>query len=155
MSQVPPSAHQADVLLITVTQVETQAVFQDLQATFGRSPTHHFIEQKIYYDLGEIGGARVWLARSEMGSGTPGGALSAIGRAIDTLKPGVVVMVGIAFGVNPRQPAGAVPPRRTWLAVRPAGSRQPGPAGPLRPHSLGRQADRPPGLQRPAPALRA
>jgi nucleoside phosphorylase len=38
-----------------------------------------------------------------MGSGTPGGALSAIGRAIDTLKPGAVVMVGIAFGVNPRQ----------------------------------------------------
>ena len=95
--------HHADVLLITVTQVETQAVFQALQETLGRGYTHHRIDQKIYYDLGEIGGARVWLARSEMGSSTPGGALSTVYKAIDALQPGAIVMVGIAFGVNPRQ----------------------------------------------------
>ncbi len=103
MNQPASFTARADVLLLTVTEVETRAVFQALQETQGRSYTRHDIDQKIYYDLGEIGGARVWLARSEMGAATLGGALSTAARALDALRPRAVVMVGIAFGVNPRR----------------------------------------------------
>ncbi len=95
--------HHADVLLITVTQIETQAVINALREEFGRSVAHHHIGDKTYYDLGSIDGAHVWLVRSEMGTGTPGGALFTVVKAIESLKPTSIVMIGIAFGTNPQK----------------------------------------------------
>jgi nucleoside phosphorylase len=99
MSQYPSAqALQADVLLVTVTAVETVAVrrlFSIVQ--------RHFISNRTYYDLGEVGGAKVFLVRSEMGAGGQSGAILTIQRAIDTLSPSAIIMVGTAFGVNPEE----------------------------------------------------
>ncbi len=100
---------QADVLLVTVTDVETRAVFEAIQHQSGHTPTPRYQGLKTYYNLGVLGGARVWLVRSEMGTGTPGGALATLYTAITAVQPAAIVMVGIAFGTDPaRQQIGDV-----------------------------------------------
>lgn len=88
--------YQADVLLITVTEIETMAVrrlFSNVQK--------HFIGDKTYYDLGEVSGTKVFLVQSEMGVGGQGGAMRTIEKGIAVLSPSAVIMVGIAFGIEP------------------------------------------------------
>jgi nucleoside phosphorylase len=94
----PPS--QAEVLLITVTQGETRAVFDALQAQTGRQSLPRYQGDKTYYDLDVIGGARVWLVRSQMGAMTPGGAFATAYTAITAVRPSAIIMVGIAFGID-------------------------------------------------------
>ena len=89
---------QADVLLVTVTAVETMAVRRLFPVV-----QRHFIGNKTYYDLGDVGGTKVFLVRSEMGAGGQGEAIFTIQSAIDILAPSAVIMVGIAFGVDPRK----------------------------------------------------
>ena len=65
---------QADVLLVTVTKVETRAVFQAFRDATGADPRPEAIGAKTYHDLGTVNEARVWLVQSEMGSGSLGAA---------------------------------------------------------------------------------
>ncbi len=91
---------RADVLLVTVTKVETEAVLEAAREQTGREVVLHDLDAKIYFDLGDVNGARVWLARSEMGAGGLGASLQTVTKALAALRPGAVIMVGIAFGVN-------------------------------------------------------
>lgn len=86
----------ADVLIITVTEVEATSVL-DLV------PDHkqRYIRDKTYYDLGTLGGARTFMVQSEMGSGGPGGSLLTVVEAIRALSPSAIIMAGIAFGCDP------------------------------------------------------
>lgn len=100
---------RCEVLLITVTDIETTAVLEEAKRVTGRESSRTFGKIKTYLDLAEIGGARVFLVRSEMGSDTPGGSTLTTIRAISEVRPTSVIMVGIAFGVNPeKQPIGQV-----------------------------------------------
>lgn len=91
---------KADVLLVTVTEVEALAVFAELQARLGRPMSRFFVGGKVYYDLGPIGGAGVAMVQSEMGAGGLGAALLTVQQAISDLAPAAIIMVGIAFGVD-------------------------------------------------------
>jgi len=102
-SQLHSQYPKADVLLVTVTEVETRAVLAVAERTTSRRCEPLYIRHKTYYDLGTIGGARVFLVRSEMGPGGPGGSQATVQAGIDALSPSSVVMVGIAFGVNPEK----------------------------------------------------
>ncbi len=79
-----------------MTDVETRAVLNQVE-TFQR----RFIGDKTFYDLGEIGSASVWLVRSEMGAVGQGGALLTVEKSIQALSPSAIIMVGIAFGLDP------------------------------------------------------
>jgi nucleoside phosphorylase len=92
-----------DILLVTVTKVETMAILDTAKQQSAQSHQPMFIGHKTYYDLGQIGGARTFLVQSEMGSAGPGGASLTIWEAVETLAPTAVIMVGIAFGVNPEK----------------------------------------------------
>jgi nucleoside phosphorylase len=92
---------QADVLLVTVTKIETRAVFQAFRDAAGADPRPEAIGDKTYHDLGTVNATRVWLVQSEMGAAGLGAAQQTVQKGIETLAPGAVVMVGIAFGVNP------------------------------------------------------
>lgn len=95
----------AEVLLITVTKVETEIVLQAVREQTGREAELHDIDAKIYFELGDVNGARVWLVRSEMGAGGLGASLQTVTKALAALTPSAVIMVGIAFGVNERKQA--------------------------------------------------
>lgn len=91
---------RADVLLVTVTRVETQAVREVFKAATGQNDKTVEIDGKIYRELGTVNGARVFLVRSEMGAAGLGAALQTVDKGIKALSPAAVIMVGIAFGVD-------------------------------------------------------
>lgn len=91
--------NNADVLLVTVTEVETRTVLDIAKEKVGE-PKAIFEADQVYYKLGRIGSAQTYLVRSEMGSGGPDGSMMTVSEAIETLSPSAVIMVGIAFGVN-------------------------------------------------------
>ncbi len=90
------------MLLVTATAVETNAVrniFLQKTGMFEQRP----IENASYFDLGAIGGARIFLVQSEMGAIGPAGAALVVYDAIKALSPSAIVMVGIAFGLLPHK----------------------------------------------------
>ena len=92
---------KADVLLVTVTKIETRAVFQAFRDLTGTDPQPQAIGDKTYHDLGTVNATHVWLAQPEMGAGSLGAAQQTVQKGIEALEPSAVVMVGIAFGVDP------------------------------------------------------
>jgi nucleoside phosphorylase len=91
------------ILLVTVTGVEFDAV---CHACF--EVTHQKIKEKkvgnfIYYYLGISGGKPAYMVKSQAGSGGPGGSTITISDAIRVLKPKSVILVGIAFGLQPHK----------------------------------------------------
>ena len=86
----------ADVLLVTVTDIEAQAIF-DLFP----DRSQKVIDGRIYYDLGFVGTAKTFMAQST-GAG-PAHARICIEAGIQALAPLVVIMVGIAFGLHPEK----------------------------------------------------
>ncbi len=108
---------RTDVLIVTATLVESRAVFDAATAEWNATPALHHVGEKSYWDLGHVAGARVRLVQTEMGSGGPSGSILTVTDAIAALNPGAVVMVGIAFGVDPeRQEIGDVLVARQLLA---------------------------------------
>ena len=98
---VPPAdAPQADVLIVTATPVESKAVMAAFEALTGQRNQQVSTDDRVYRDLGEAGGTRVFLALTEMGSGGLGASQQAVHKGIDALRPGAVLLVGIAFGAD-------------------------------------------------------
>jgi nucleoside phosphorylase len=97
--------HEADILIVTVTKVETSATLQAFEPISGVEAKPLSIEDRIYFDLGTINKARIFLTQSEMGSGGLGASLLTVRKGIEDLFPTAVIMVGIAFGVNEEKQA--------------------------------------------------
>jgi nucleoside phosphorylase len=97
--------HEADVLIVTVTKVESHAVIQAFKQVAGHKATPQSIDYRTYFNLGTVNGARVFLTQSEMGSGGLGASLLTVGKGIEALSPAAVIMVGIAFGINEQKQA--------------------------------------------------
>ena len=97
--------HKADVLIVTVTDVETRAVLAAFKRATRKAATNIPLRDRIYRDLGEVNGARVFLALSEMGTSGLGASLQTVQRGIEALRPDAVVMVGIAYGINEQKQA--------------------------------------------------
>ena len=98
-----------DVLLVTVTEIESRSVLQVFQEQTGLESKIVPLEDKTYHDLGVLNGAHVWHALSGMGPDGLDGSLQAVSKAIMALRPKAVVMVGVAFGLNaPKQAIGDI-----------------------------------------------
>ena len=91
---------KADVLIVTATDVECRAVLAAFQGATGRDFATEPGPDSLYLDLGEVKGARVFMALSGIGSGGLGGSQESVRKAIEALSPSAVIMVGIAFGIN-------------------------------------------------------
>ncbi len=95
--------HETDVLIITTTRVESLAVIEVFEKSAGHKSTTQQIDDRVYFNLGIVNGARIFLTQSEMGSGGLDASLLTVRKGIDALSPVAVIMVGIAFGVNDRK----------------------------------------------------
>jgi nucleoside phosphorylase len=91
----------ADVLIVVATDVERDTFIEEFARETGNSFSRRFGQRKTYYDLGVLGGAHTVLVQTEMGSGSPGASFSTVADACDELFASSVVLVGIAFGVDP------------------------------------------------------
>jgi len=58
----------ADVLIVTVTKVESRAVIDVFQAATEHTPEPTPIADRIYHNLGVVNGTRVFMVQSEMGA---------------------------------------------------------------------------------------
>jgi nucleoside phosphorylase len=94
------SSIQAHILLVTVTPVESRAVLAAFREAAGRVAQPIAIDDRVYHDLGMLGGTRVFLTLSEMGAIGLGASQQAVQKGIAALRPAAVIMVGIAFGVD-------------------------------------------------------
>ncbi|HZO75694.1 MAG TPA: hypothetical protein VFB60_26040 [Ktedonobacteraceae bacterium] len=96
------TSNGAPLLLISVTDVEVRAV---LNMVSGALPT--VIGNRTYYDLGMVGGTQTYLVQAT-GIG-PTGVRSCIEDGIRVLTPCALILVGIAFGMQPdRQQIGDI-----------------------------------------------
>jgi nucleoside phosphorylase len=91
---------EADVLVVTVTKIESSALIQSFEQTTGHKAMPQSIGDRLYFNLGIVNGARVFLTQSEMGSSGLDASLLTVRKGIEALSPTTVIMVGIAFGVN-------------------------------------------------------
>jgi nucleoside phosphorylase/tetratricopeptide (TPR) repeat protein len=98
-------SNEADVLIVTVTEAESRAVLKTFQPAAGGKATPRSIDDRIYFDLGAVNGALVFLTQSEMGTSGLDASLLTVRKGIEALSPAAVVMVGIAFGVNEQMQA--------------------------------------------------
>jgi nucleoside phosphorylase len=97
--------YKADVLIVAVTEVESRAVMKVFREATGKDPKPEPIGDRIYLDLGDVNGARVFMALSGMGTGGVGGSQEGVRKGIEALSPSAVIMVGIAFGINGQKQA--------------------------------------------------
>lgn len=96
-----PNTQTDNILVITVTEVEAQAVLEVFSQATGEAWSRQTTWDKTYYDLGVHGGAPVFMTQSEMGTATPNGSLLTVRQAIQDLRPQAIIMCGIAFGLHP------------------------------------------------------
>lgn len=89
-----------NLLLVTVTKVEAQAVLNVFSEESGTKWERQFIGGRTYYALGAIADTNIFMVQSEMGTASPGGSLITIQQAIAALSPVAVIMVGLAFGID-------------------------------------------------------
>lgn len=92
----------ADVLIVTVTDVEKDAVFKAFYEATHILPQAVTVENRVYQNLGLINDLKVFMAYSKMGQSE---AQLTVQKAIDALTPHAVIMVGIAFGVDDTEQA--------------------------------------------------
>jgi nucleoside phosphorylase len=93
-------AARPDVVLVTVNDHETEAVYTEFKAATATKAVPVSLEGRLYHNLGTVNGTTVYHALSEMGSGGAGGMQQTVEKAIRALDPAAVIAVGIAFGVN-------------------------------------------------------
>ena len=89
-----------DVLILVATDIEQTAVIEKF-GSVGNRTTLHFDGGRAFYDLGYLNRRRIALVKAEMGSSSVGGSTTTTMRMVNQLSPGCIIMVGIAFGVNP------------------------------------------------------
>jgi nucleoside phosphorylase/tetratricopeptide (TPR) repeat protein len=94
-----------DVLLVTATGIESRTVLEVFEEAIGQKARARQIEDRTYFDVGVISGVHILLVQCEMGSGGLGASQNTVQKGIDSLSPGSVVMVGIAFGLDERKHA--------------------------------------------------
>ena len=94
---------ETDILIVTVTKVESQAVIKVFQEFTGKKFIPKSIDERIYFDLGVVNNTKVCLTQSEMGSSGLDASLLTVTKGIESLSPKAVIMVGIAFGVNEKK----------------------------------------------------
>jgi len=87
---------RATLLLVTTNELEARTVL----ALFGQGPeqkpARRFIGQNVYYALGTIGDANVFMVRME-----PDQPAEILWEGVQALAPSTVIAVGLAFGLHP------------------------------------------------------
>lgn len=89
-----------DILLVTVTAIESKALHDLLKPLPGTATILKSSKEILTYSIGVLGNYQVCHVESKMGSVGIGSSLMTVGKAIEDWNPKVIIMVGIAFGIN-------------------------------------------------------
>jgi nucleoside phosphorylase len=97
---VAPPKFKTDLLLVTVNDIESQAVLSAFKDATGQDAVSVKIDDRLYNNLGVVNGTQVYHAISEMGSGGPGAMQQTSEKAVRALNPVAVIAIGVGFGVD-------------------------------------------------------
>jgi nucleoside phosphorylase len=92
-----------DVLLVTATEIETQELISHVKILANLDYCEVSGNVNTYFDFGLIGKTRCVLVQSGMSSRTPSSSSLTVSDAIKELNPHTIIMVGIAFGIQPKK----------------------------------------------------
>jgi nucleoside phosphorylase len=102
------AVREGRTLVVTATDTEHEHLLEAVRAA-GRTPQARLAGDVSYIDLGHYHRGSVVYVRCRAGSGTRGGSEDVLSVALPELRPTRVIMIGIAFGVDPpKQPIGTV-----------------------------------------------
>jgi len=96
---------RTDLLLVTVNPNETKALLDAFAQAAGHGARPVAIGDRVYRDLGSVNGTSCMHALSEMGTTGPGAAQETVAKGIRALRPGAVIFIGIAFGMDEKKQA--------------------------------------------------
>ena len=88
------------ILLVTVTEIETTETRSKLTPLDGFSNVLKVAKGNYTYYIGKFGKYGVALVQSSMGSMSASGSIITVKTALDNVKSPIVIMIGIAFGVD-------------------------------------------------------
>lgn len=95
-----PNTTRADVVVLTTTPVETEAVDKAMEQVGGERREVAYGTTNTYTLHRPVSGTVVAHVRCAMGSSAAGGSILTVAAAIEDLKPWAVLAVGIAFGAD-------------------------------------------------------
>lgn len=108
------------ILLITVTEVETEVLRSKLEPINGFDGVLKVHKGNYTYYIGRFGKYNVAQVQSSMGSISKGSSIVTVKSALDCIKSRIVIMIGIAFGIdNKKQKIGDVLLSETIIAYNP------------------------------------
>ena len=87
-----------NILLVTVTKIESAALHNLLKPLPGSKKILKISKSALTYNVGVLGNYRVCHVECKMGSVAAAGSLATTTRAIQDWNPKAIIMVGIAFG---------------------------------------------------------
>lgn len=88
------------ILLVTATDLETDFTHKKLKPIDGYEEILKFHDGIFTYYLGKFGLYNIAHVQCSMGSISPGSSIMTVSKALSKLKSKIVIMVGIAFGVD-------------------------------------------------------
>lgn len=91
------------IVIVTVNEKEATAVLAVFHHASDKIVQREHKGKKTYYRLPDIGKMRVYMVQSEMGNTEPGAARATVDKAIRDLRPGAVIMCGVAYGLQPKK----------------------------------------------------
>lgn len=94
---------KTDILIVSVNQAEREGILKYLLPVPSYNAIIKFIHNKINYRVGRVGCHLIAHVESGMGSVEQNASLTTVLNAIDTVKPKLVIMVGVAFGINKKK----------------------------------------------------
>lgn len=101
VAEYPVGPPVADLLLVTATETEVQALIHQMDAAgHGRGVVRRQGDV-TFTDFGMVGSSYVCHVETQMGSLGVGGSALTVSDAIQELTPRAVLMLGICFGVDP------------------------------------------------------
>lgn len=107
--RIPRDDDHCDVLLVYVNEKERAAIVETFAGLNGEPPRPRTIRDLPCFDLGTVGGRRIFATATNMGSATPGGSATLTVDAITKLNPQRIIAVGVAFGMDPdKAPIGTI-----------------------------------------------
>lgn len=108
------------ILLVTVTEIETKTLRSKFDPINGYDCVLKVYKGNDTYYIGKFGKYSVAHVQSSMGSISKGSSIVTVKSALDCIKPKIVIMIGIAFGVdNQKQNIGDVLLSETIIAYNP------------------------------------
>ncbi len=94
---------KTDILLISVNEAEREGVLKYLLPVPSKDAIINIVHKKINYRIGRLGYHLVAHVESGMGSANQRGSFTTVSDAIQTIKPKLVIMVGVAFGIDKKK----------------------------------------------------